>query len=273
MNYNELISRLSKISPQESDFEARVMIESFADLKIEYVLAHKEEDIKSEILDNALQKRESRIPLQYIVGKWEFYRQEYYVDENCLIPRADTEILVEKAIELLPQGARFLDLCTGSGCIAVSTLAERKDTSAVMVDKFEKTLALAQKNAVHNGIENRVEALLFDVLTDEKILEDQCFDAILSNPPYIRPEVIESLSEEVKKEPYAALYGGDDGTIFYNKITRDYSNLLKKDGFILYEIGYDQANDITRIASKNGFVCKIFKDYGGNDRVALLTKK
>ena len=180
---------------------------------------------------------------------------------------------VEKAIELLPKGARFLDLCTGSGCIAISTLAERKDTSAIMVDKFEKTLLLAQKNALHNGVENRVEALIMDVLKDENMLENERFDAILSNPPYIRPEVIETLSEEVKKEPYVALYGGDDGLLFYNKITRDYSELLKKDGIIIYEIGYDQANDITIIANKNNFNCQIVKDYGGNDRVAILTKK
>ena len=273
MNYNELIFRLSKISPEECDFEARVMIESFTDLKIEYVLAHREDEIDSEKLEKAIQKRENRIPLQYIVGKWEFYRQEYFVDENCLIPRADTEILVEKAIEFLPNQARFLDLCTGSGCIAISVLAERKDTTAVMVDKFEKTLALARKNAVHNGVENRVEAILLDVLTDEKMLKNECFDAILSNPPYIRPEVIEGLSDEVKKEPYEALYGGEDGLIFYNKITRDYSGLLKKDGIIIFEIGYDQAHDIVRIANENNFNCKIYKDYGTNDRVAVLTKK
>ena len=273
MNYNELIKRLSNISPNEFDFEARVMIENFTNIKYEYVLTHRDDEINSEKLNEAIQKRENRIPLQYIVGKWEFYRQEYFVDENCLIPRSDTEILVEKAIELLPKGARFLDLCTGSGCIAISTLAERKDTSAIMVDKFEKTLFLAQKNALHNGVENRVKALLLDILADEKMLENERFDAILSNPPYIRPEVIETLSEEVKKEPYVALYGGDDGLLFYNKITRDYSKLLKKDGIIIYEIGYDQANDITIIANNNNFNCQIVKDYGGNDRVAILTKK
>ena len=223
-------------------------------------------------LVSALKRREKHEPLQYIVGEWEFFRQRYIVNENCLIPRSDTEILVEKAIELLPCGAFFLDLCTGSGCIAVSTLAERVDLNAIMVDKFENTLDLAKKNAVLNGVDDRVEPMLFDVLTDETKLDGNCFDAILSNPPYIRPEVIETLSEEVKKEPYEALYGGEDGLIFYNKIVSDYSKYLKKDGFFIFEIGYDQAQDLKRIAAQNGFTCEIFKDYGKNDRVAVLKR-
>ncbi|MBR2381526.1 MAG: peptide chain release factor N(5)-glutamine methyltransferase [Clostridia bacterium] len=272
MNYNELISRLFVISGEDCEFEARIFIECFTDFEYSYVLYNRDVDLKSDKLLSALQKREARIPLQYIVGKWDFYRQTYKVNENCLIPRSDTEILVDKALELLPLNAYFLDLCTGSGCIAISTLCERADTSAVMVDKFEKTLEVAKENAVLNKVENRVEPMLFDVLCDEKTLEGYTFDAILSNPPYIRPEVIETLSEEVKKEPYAALYGGDNGIIFYNKIVASYSKFLKKDGFFLFEIGYDQAEDLRRIAKENGFECQIFKDYGNNDRVAYLTK-
>ena len=273
MNYYELIKRLKAVSPDSYEFEAEILLEAFSDNKITYIRSHKDEEICSDKLLIALERRERREPLQYIVGKWEFYRQEYYVDENCLIPRSDTEILVEKAIELLPQNAHFLDLCTGSGCIAVSTLAERVDTSAVMVDKFPQTLEIAKRNAAHNGVAQRVEPMLFDVLSEEDMLDKKKFDAILSNPPYIRPEVIENLSDEVKHEPYAALYGGEDGLIFYNKIVRDYSRFLKNDGFILFEIGYDQAEDLMKIAKKYNYSCKIFKDYSGNDRVAYLKKK
>ena len=218
MNYNELLERLSKVSSDSAHFEAKMMIESFTKYKIAYLINNPTEDIVSDELMSALIRRENYEPLQYIIGQWDFFRQTYYVDENCLIPRSDTEVLVEKAIEILPQNAKFLDLCTGSGCIAISTLAERRDTTAVMVDKFPKTLDIAKKNAILNGVDGRVEALLFDVLFEENLLNESKFDAILSNPPYIRPEVIESLSEEVKKEPYAALYGGEDGLIFYNKI-------------------------------------------------------
>ncbi len=272
MNYNELLERLLKISSDSAAFEAKVMIESFTKYKISYLVNNPSENIESEELLSALLRREKHEPLQYIIGQWDFFRQTYYVDENCLIPRSDTEVLVEKAIELLPENARFLDLCTGSGCIAISTLAERSDTSAVMVDKFPKTLDIARKNAALNGVDDRVEALLFDVLIEENMLNGACFDAILSNPPYIRPEVIELLSEEVKKEPYAALYGGEDGLIFYNKIVQCYSKFLSKEGFFLFEIGYDQGDALVKIASENGFNCQIIKDYSGNDRVALIKK-
>ena len=272
MKYNELLNRLYAISGETSEYEARILIQNFTKFSYSYVLSNREVDISTNELLTALEKREARIPIQYIVGEWEFYRQTYKINENCLIPRSDTEILVEKAIEFLPPNAYFLDLCTGSGCIAISTLAERTDTSAIMVDKFEKTIELAKENAILNKVEKRVKTMLFDVLTDENLLDGESFYAILSNPPYIRPEVIETLSDEVKKEPYAALYGGDDGLIFYNKIVSSYSKYLKKDGFFLFEIGYDQADDLRRIANENGFDCKIFKDYGGNDRVAFLTK-
>lgn len=273
MKYSDIIDKLMQISPDEYENEAKILIEHFTKNRISHYIINHDEDIDNEELIDALQKREQHIPLQYILGKWDFYRQTYIVDENCLIPRSDTEILVEKAIELLPKNSYFIDLCTGSGCIAISTLAEREDTNAIMVDKFPKTLEIASKNAILNGVNERVTPMLFDVLSEENKLSDIEFDAILSNPPYIRPEIIKTLSDEVKHEPYVALYGGENGLLFYNKIVKDYSIHLKKDGFMLFEIGYDQADDLNRISAANGFKCEIFKDYGGNDRVALLKRK
>lgn len=274
MNYNELISSLRAISPTEYETEARILIQSFADVELSAALSNREAELGGgDRLPRALARRLEHEPLQYIIGTWEFYRQEYEVDSSCLIPRADTELLVERAIELLPQGAHILDLCTGSGCIAISTLAERADVSAVMVDKFEDTLALAKRNAVRNGVSERVKAIRLDVFDEGDELSGERFDAILSNPPYIRPEVIETLSPEVRREPYAALYGGEDGLIFYRRIVSHYSRNLKNGGFFLFEIGYDQASDLEKIASRHGFSCKIFKDYGGNDRVALLKRE
>ena len=272
MTYNDLLKRLSSIS-DEYEYEAKILVESFTDYKISYLLAKPDMDVANDELLSALERREKREPLQYIVGKWDFYRQTYIVNENCLIPRSDTEILVEKAVELLPYDAYFLDLCTGSGCIAISTLAERCDTSAIMVDKFEKTLDLARQNAILNGVDSRIVPMLFDVLEEENKLCGKLFDAILSNPPYIRTEVVATLAPEVKREPHAALDGGDDGLIFYNKIVCDYSKFLKKEGFFLFEIGFDQAYDLHKIARNNGFSCTIFQDYSGNDRVALLKKE
>lgn len=272
MTYKDLLDRLSKITPDEYEFEAKIFLENFTDKTISYIKIHPDFEIYSDSLENALRKREEHIPLQYIIGKWDFYRQTYIVNENCLIPRSDTEVLVEKSIELLPKDAYFIDLCTGSGCIAISTLCERNDTTAVMVDKFPKTLELAKENAELNCVSHRVKPMLFDVLNEEKNLDGMKFDAIISNPPYIRPEVIQTLTEEVKKEPYAALNGGEDGLIFYNKILADYSIFLKEDGFYLFEIGYDQGESLCELANKYNLVCKIIKDYSGNDRVAYIKK-
>ena len=216
-----------------------------------------------------------RYPLQYILGEWYFYREKYIVNESCLIPRSDTEILVEKAICELPENASFADLCTGSGCIAVSILANRGDCVASAFEISRDALALARQNAELNGVSGRFHSFEADVL--KPILvgaenEKPIFDAILSNPPYIKTELISCLDEEVKKEPSIALDGGDDGLVFYRAIIKNHSPLLKEKGFIAFEIGYDQGDEIRSLSAMHGFSCEIIKDYGGNDRVAFLRR-
>lgn len=225
-------------------------------------------------LTAAVEKRKTRYPLQYILGEWWFYRERYRVDENCLIPRADTEILVDTAVHMLPNGAKFLDLCTGSGCIAVSTLATRFDTTAVAVDLFEKTLRLARENATQNGVEKRVEFLPADVKKspDGKRFLPASFDAIISNPPYIADSVVPTLQKEVSFEPAAALLGGTDGLDFYRAILELWCGLLKPEGLLLFEIGYDQREGIVSLAEKHGFSVTVLRDLGGNDRVAVLKR-
>jgi len=226
------------------------------------------EKFSGEALEKAVQKRLTRYPLQYILGEWDFWRECYEVSEHCLVPRPDTEHLVEQAIARLPRGAKFLDLCTGSGCVAISTLASRPDTQAVAVDLFEETLALATRNAVRNGVEARLEFRLADVLAGCE--EEGVYDAILSNPPYIRNEVVATLSEEVRHEPAAALCGGEDGLDFYRAILTKWKKALKRGGFFLLEIGFDQAEDLKKLADAHGLGATVFRDYGGNDRVVLL---
>ena len=269
MTYNQILNRLSRITP-EYEHEARLLCEAFAGEGASRLLADRDRELDSPELEAALAKREERIPLQYIIGKWDFYRQTYFVNEDCLIPRSDTEILVEQAIDLLPKNAHFADFCTGSGCIAVSVLAERQDTSALMVDKFERTLALAVKNAKANKVSDRAQAMLLDLLASPSQLGEARFDAILSNPPYIRSEIVDTLSEEVKKEPRAALDGGEDGLIFYRTILNNYSQNIVKGGFVLFEIGYDQGDALRDICGQMGLSCEILKDYSGNDRVAKI---
>lgn len=256
MQQQEVLQVLQSAGIENAAGEARLLTEYF----------------EGEALARAVERRAQREPLQYILGEWAFYRETYEVSANCLCPRPDTEHLVELAIKKLPNGARFLDLCTGSGCVAISTLASRKDTSAVAVDLFAPTLALAARNAVRNGVEGRISFAQLDVLAAPPDALGR-FDAILSNPPYIRACAMEDLSPEVKREPYAALYGGEDGLDFYRSILQLWLPVLKKDGFLAFEIGYDQAQELRVLGAAHGFAVEIKKDYGGNDRVAYLYRK
>ncbi len=228
------------------------------------------ETIPEQELPRAVARRAAHEPLAYIFGEWEFFREKYAVNENCLVPRADTELLVEKACAFLPKGARFLDLCTGSGCVAISTLATRRDTTAVALDLSRGALALARKNAETNGVAPRVEFVLSDVLRAPDAALVGKFDAVLANPPYIAHAVLATLQEEVQKEPRMALDGGADGLDFYRAILRKWKSVLRPDGFFLLEIGYDQARSVGRIAADAGLSCEVFADLGGNDRVVFL---
>ena len=195
----------------------------------------------------------------------------YLVTPDVLIPRPDTECLVEYAVRNLPRGARFADLCTGSGCIAISTLANRPDTSAVAVDISEKALAVARENAARNRVSDRIAFLCADVLSPLPVAALGKLDAILSNPPYIAREIIETLAPEVRREPLLALDGGKDGLDFYRAMLA-YLPTLVPNGMILFEIGYDQEIAITRLAEDAGLACEVRRDYGENPRVAILRR-
>ena len=265
MTYAEICERLERAGIESARWEARLLIE---ELLSEF---SEEKDYESEKLEKAVARRCERYPLQYIIGKWWFARCELEVNENCLVPRPDTELLVELAMKRLPEGASFADLCTGSGCIAIALLDLRPDVSACAVELFPKTLELAERNAVKNRVSDRFDGILGDVLADD-VLGEKRFSAIISNPPYIRSDVIPTLEKEVLTEPSAALDGGEDGLIFYRAIVDNFGKNLDGNGFFLFEIGYDQGDDLKRIATERGFSCEIYKDLGGCDRAALLRK-
>ena len=227
-------------------------------------------DSECETLVSAIKRRASREPLQYIIGNVCFYRETYEVSSDCLIPRSDTEILVDYAVRSIPDGESFLDLCTGSGCIAISTLKNTKNTTALAVDLSDKALRIAKKNAILNMVEDRLTLLNLDVLTENA---DGKFYAILSNPPYVSEQDYKSLSPEIFFEPQMAFLGGADGLKFYRTITEKYRTCLKPNGFIAYEIGYDQAEAIRKIANDFSMSCEIIKDYSGNNRVAVLKEQ
>jgi len=270
MTYREICKRLEDAGIENARWDAECLILHHVCVSRASLLSDLDRNFDDPALLDAVKRRCEREPLQYLLGEWEFYRQTYTVSPDCLIPRADTELLVEEAIRRLPQGARFADLCTGSGCIAISVLAERTDTQAFALEKFPATLALAKKNAERNGVLDRFSPICADVLDTPPALPR--LDAILSNPPYIATEVIETLSPEVKREPRAALDGGEDGLLFYRAILDAYAPLLTPDGFVLFEIGYDQGDALVALGKAHGFShVEILRDLGGCDRVAYLS--
>lgn len=272
MTYNEICMALANAEIENNRGEASMLICHFCGINQAELLMRRDEDFDSPQLKEAVEKRIAHYPLQYILGYWEFCHETYRVTEDTLIPRQDTEKLVELAVKLLPADARFIDLCTGSGCVAISTLAARRDCRAVAVDLFENTLEVARENAERNGVGDRLGFIARDVLLPEFMEELGKFDCIVSNPPYIETRRIELLDEELSFEPEAALDGGDDGLDFYRVIIGSYGKFLSENGTMLFEIGCDQAKAVSAISANHGFRCEVFKDYGGNDRVAFLTK-
>ena len=274
MTFSKICERLRDAGIENSAEEAALLLEKFCGVSRAHLPLMKNTDFESEELRASVEKRCERYPLQYILGEWYFMNEKYLVNESTLVPRPDTETLVTLAIEKLPRGALFADLCTGSGCVAISTLTARKDTKALAIELFPETLDIANKNAELNGVSDRFIPMQADVLSELALPDGVAapFDAILSNPPYIPTKVIETLRDEVKKEPRAALDGGEDGLVFYREIIRLHTPLLAPDGFFAFEIGFDQGQAIMQIAEENSFSCEIIKDYGGNDRVAFLKK-
>lgn len=221
-------------------------------------------------LISAIERRAMREPLQYILGEVDFYRESYEVSPACLIPRQETELLVDYAVKNIPRGKKFLDLCTGSGCIAISTLCNTEGTVAVAVDLSDDALALAKRNAKRNGVADRINFLLRDALKEP--VSDSVF-AVISNPPYVTEKAYSSLAPEIYKEPKMAFLAGDDGLIFYRGIVSLYRDKIEKGGFFAFEIGYDQGEALCELAKSHGMSSQVIKDYSGNDRIAVLRLK
>lgn len=219
-------------------------------------------------LDSAVLRVENGEPLAYVLGEWYFYGLTFALNNECLIPRPDTEHVVERAIQMLPQNGTFIDLCTGSGCIAISVLKNRPDLRAYALDISEKAIEAAKANAKANGVSDRITFISADVFTFDKAALPT-LQAVISNPPYIRSDVVTTL-EVAKSEPIKALDGGADGMDFYKAIIQNYKDLLDQSGSFIFEIGYDQKEDIEALAHRHNLECNVYKDYGGNDRVAVI---
>ena len=261
---------------------------SSAKLDTEYIFAHvlkidkniltmelskeiSEED-KNKIRELIILRGKNRKPLQYILGEWEFYGLPFKTDERALIPRPDTEILVENCIIKLKEKNKplVLDIGTGSGAIAISIAHEVPEALVLAVDISDKALELANENKQFNEISN-LKIMKSDLF--QNIKEDVKFDMIISNPPYISLNEFQTLMPEVKNyEPKNALTDEKNGLFFYEEIAKKAKDFLKDDGILAFEIGYNQANDISKILKDNKyFIDSLIKDYGGNDRVIIAS--
>jgi release factor glutamine methyltransferase len=214
--------------------------------------------------------RAQRMPVAYILGEKEFMGHSFRVTPDVLIPRPDTEILVEEAIRLLAEkeAPRIVDIGTGSGAILLSVLKGTEGSTGVAVDLSPAALAVAKSNGERLGLADRAEFRLGDLYAPV----DGLFDAILSNPPYIPVRDMEGLSPEVKQEPEMALVGGADGLDFYRRLIDDAPRYLKEGGIVLFEVGIHQAQDVAELGKRRGFSAqRILPDYAGIDRVVVLS--
>lgn len=252
-------------------FEAKNLVIHFAGEQ--FCTYRADEIIPSETeekLLSAVEEKLSGIPLQYILGEWEFYGERVFCGKGCLIPRPETEFLAEFAIKNLPKNGRFFDICTGSGCIPVAILKNREDTSCTALDISTEALVYANKNKEYHKLCERMCIINADACLYET---GESFDMILSNPPYIKSCDMPFLSAEVQNEPHIALDGGEDGLFFYRTIVERYSKNLSQNGIFAFEAGEDTAHGVGEILEENGFAPEYIKDYSGIDRVIIGRKK
>ena len=272
MTYREAITfgeqSLEEAGIAEARNDAWLLLARVCQIDRTYYYVHMAEDMpqkQQESYELFIRKRAERVPLQYITGEQEFMGLQFLVNQNVLIPRQDTETLVEQALKLAEPGMHILDMCTGSGCILISVLSRTEGAVGVGCDISGSALLVAKENARLN----RVSAVFRESDLFENVTEQ--FDMIVSNPPYIRSEEIAGLMPEVAQyEPIGALDGKEDGLYFYRKIIQDSREHLKFGGYLLFEIGYDQAEAVSDMLNTAGYTeIQVIQDLTGKDRVVI----
>lgn len=270
MNYTEAflmgMQKLKEAEIGEAQLDARLLLEEVCGTDHNTLLCHGDREVseaEEEQYRRALEQRAVHVPLQHLLGYQDFMGLRFQVNEHVLIPRQDTEILVEEAMRYLHDGMRILDLCTGSGCILLSLLHYSNDCEGTGVDISKEALRVAALNAELLGIKaDFLKSDLYEKVTGK-------FDLLVSNPPYIERKVIPTLMEEVREyDPYIALDGGEDGLDFYRRIIGGAQDYLKRGGQILMEIGSGQAKAVSELLREAGFKeIDVCRDFAGLDRV------
>lgn len=270
MTYREAVEfgtkSLADAGVPDAALDAWYLLQMVCKIERSYYYVHGEEDITQDAqkeYEIAVQKRAEHIPLQYIVGEQEFMGLRFKVNSNVLIPRQDTETLVEQVLKIVKPGMKVLDLCTGSGCVLISVLKNAPELTGMGSDISKTALLVAKENAkLHEVDAEWVRSDLFDNITET-------FDVIMANPPYIPTGEILSLMPEVRDfEPENALDGGADGLDFYRKIAGQVKDYLNPGGYVYMEIGYDQGEAVSELMRNAGFTeVEVIKDLARNDRV------
>ena len=270
MTYREAVEFgtkcLTDAGVPDAALDAWYLLQMVCKIERSYYYVHGEEDITQDAqkeYEIAVQKRAEHIPLQYIIGEQEFMGLRFKVNSNVLIPRQDTETLVEQVLKIVKPGMKVLDLCTGSGCVLISVLKNAPELTGMGSDISKTALLVAKENAkLHEVDAEWVRSDLFDNITET-------FDVIMANPPYIPTGEILSLMPEVRDfEPENALDGGAEGLDFYRKIAGQVKDYLNPGGYVYMEIGYDQGEAVSELMRNAGFTeVEVIKDLARNDRV------
>lgn len=281
MNYKEIydygVSELAQAGIEENKLDARLLLEHICHTDRNDLLVHGSREVlagEQSLYQEYIEKRKRHIPLQHITGEQEFMGLVFRVNDHVLIPRQDTEILVEEVLRHLHDGMEILDMCTGSGCILLSLLHYSNDCAGVGADISQEALAVAKENGAkllgQDNPEGKSGTAGFRFIKSDLFENvEGKYDVIVSNPPYIPTGVIPSLMEEVRDyEPREALDGKEDGLFFYRKISSDARGFLKGGGYLFFEIGYDQAEAVSHIMESDGYQdVTVVKDFAGLDRV------
>ena len=272
MTFREAIcfgeEKLNSAGIEDAKHDAWLLLTFICKIDRTFYYVHMDEDMSVEQVteyESILSKRAEHVPLQYITGEQEFMGIPFRVNDAVLIPRQDTETLVEEALKVIRPGMKVLDMCTGSGCILISILKNIVDVEGYGYDISKQAINVAKENAKLNHVNATFERSdLFEDVSDT-------FDVIVSNPPYIPTDVISDLMPEVAMyEPMQALDGKEDGLHFYRRIIADASKYLKPDGKLLFEIGHDQGESVPKLMKDAGFKeVRVIKDLAGNDRVVI----
>lgn len=278
MTINELlklsIDTLTKNKIENPILQSRILLAYTLNKEKEYLIVNKEEQVSKkseEEYRKNIEKLSLGTPIQYITNKQEFMKLDFYVDEHVLIPRPDTEILVEEVIDICnrTKTKSILDLCTGSGAIAISVAKYVENINIYASDINKDALEIVNINAKNNNVQ--ITTILSNIFEDIKNMK---FDVIVSNPPYIKTDVIKTLEKQVQKEPKIALDGGKEGLDFYITIINEAHKYLNNDGYLCLEIGYDQREDVIDLINKTNKYTNIYakKDLAGNDRIIIVQK-